>query len=133
MKIILEFLHVSWAFYDKSMYIYINVPLTSLIISMCCCCNVCTVGCAVLVTDTGGLKLCDCCCGLGTDTGVLLTGGCCFFLNESYFSGWMTWRRRRTKYKINFNVVSIGWSVGAIRAHNTIDIVSFHWDLRLTL
>lgn len=69
----------------------ISRPLTSLIISMCCCCNVCTVGCAVLVTDTGGLKLCVDCCGLGTDTGVLLTGGCCFFLNES----WNEWRGKQ--------------------------------------
>lgn len=53
--------------------------LTSLIVSICGCCNVCIVGCAVLVTDTGELKF----CGLETDTGVLLTGGCCFFLRES--------------------------------------------------
>ena len=55
--------------------------LTSLLISLCGCCKLCTVGWAVLVTVTDGVKLCVCCCG--TDTGVLLTGGCCFFLNES--------------------------------------------------
>lgn len=55
--------------------------LTSLLISMCCCCKVCMVGRAVLVTDTDVLKLC--CCELGTDTGVLLTGGCCFFRSVS--------------------------------------------------
>lgn len=50
---------------------------------MCGCCKLCTVGCAVWVTDAGELKFWVCCCGLETATGVLLTGGCCFFLSES--------------------------------------------------
>lgn len=50
---------------------------TSLLMS-----KLCIVGCAVLVSEEGGEKLCVC-CELGTATGVLLTGGCCFFLSES--------------------------------------------------
>lgn len=56
--------------------------LTSLI-SLCDCCKLCTVGCAVWVVAMTGLNV-GLGCGLGTDTGVLLTGGCCFFLSESY-------------------------------------------------
>jgi len=40
------------------------------------------VGCAVLVIAMAGLNV-GLGCGLGTETGVLLTGGCCFFLSES--------------------------------------------------
>lgn len=60
---------------------YYPFLLTSLI-SLCCCCKLCTVGCAVLVIVMAGLNV-GLGCGLGTDTGVLLTGGCCFFLKES--------------------------------------------------
>lgn len=50
---------------------------------MCDCCKLWTVGCAVLVTAAmAGLNV-GLGCGLGTETGVLLTGGCCFFLSES--------------------------------------------------
>lgn len=56
--------------------------LTSLI--SLCCCKLCTVGCAVLVAVIGELNV-GVFCGFETFvTGVLLTGGCCFFLNESY-------------------------------------------------
>lgn len=55
--------------------------LTSLI-SLCCCCKLCTVGCAADGIVMAGLNV-GLGCGLGTDTGVLPTGGCCFFLKES--------------------------------------------------
>lgn len=42
-----------------------------------------TVGSAVLVNEEGGEKL-GVCCDVGTAMGALLTGGCCFFLSESY-------------------------------------------------
>lgn len=50
--------------------------------SLCGCCKLVTVGCAVLVIAMAGLNV-GLGCGLGTETGVLLTGGCCFFLSES--------------------------------------------------
>lgn len=60
----------------------IRIGLTSFT-SLCDCCKLCTVGCAVLVVGTmAGLNV-GLGCGLGTETGVLLTGGCCFFLSES--------------------------------------------------
>lgn len=46
------------------------------------CCKLCTVGCAADGIVMAGLNV-GLGCGLGTDTGVLPTGGCCFFLNES--------------------------------------------------
>lgn len=52
---------------------------------MCCCCKLCTVGCAAEGIVMAGLNV-GLGCGLGTETGVLPTGGCCFFLKESFIN-----------------------------------------------
>lgn len=56
------------------------------LISLCCCCKLCTVGCAAEGIVMAGLNV-GLGCGLGTETGVLPTGGCCFFLKESFING----------------------------------------------
>lgn len=105
--------------------------LTSLLVSMCGCCKVCIVGCAVWVTDARELKF-VCCCGLETATGVLLTGGCCFFLSESFISWrnkWhcnLVWMRNKWNDKIRSHKLVWAVDLNSIQAKMFVRLRPFH-------